>query len=70
MSGKETQGLYNCTYTEAILDRLYTDGIFRFEKGDYITVKVNFDTKGSIYAFDLFGRKEDKTVITSGGEIG
>jgi hypothetical protein len=69
MNGKETEGLYNCTFTDEILDTLYTDGIYRFQPGDYVTIKVTIDIKGSIYSFGLFGRKEDKREISYGGEV-
>ena len=60
---------YSISFTEEILEKLYRDGVYRMDSGDYITVKVIMKTQGSIYSFSLFHKKKDSLPITYGGEV-
>lgn len=60
---------YSMNFTDEILDKLYTDGIYHMNTGDYITVKVILRTKGSIYSFSPFHKKKDTLPVTFGGEV-
>lgn len=60
---------FDCIFTEDILDRLYTDGIYRFSTGDFITVRVTLRLEGSFYSFRLVGKKKDPLPISYGGEV-
>jgi hypothetical protein len=60
---------YSMSFTDEIIDKLYTDGIYRMNSGDYITVKVKIKTQGSIYSFSLFHKKKDALPVTYGGEV-
>lgn len=64
-----TKDLYSCTFTDEILDKVYTEGVYRFAKGDYITVKIRIRTGGSIYSFWLYKKGKERTPISYGGEV-
>ena len=68
-SGTMQEQLYSIRFTDEILDKLYTDGVYQMNTGDYITVKVILKTQGSIYSFSLFHSKQDALPVTYGGEV-
>ncbi len=59
----------SCNFTEEILEDLYENGVYDFAEGDYVTVKVNIRTEGSIYSMGLFRKNEGITTISYGGEV-
>ena len=69
INGKGVGQYYECCYTDKVLDELYTNGVYYFNKGDYITVKVKLHVKGSIYSFGLFRKMEGIPPVTYGGEV-
>lgn len=70
LSGDLVEQYYKCRYTDEILDKLYSDGIYNFAAGEYVTIKVTMKTEGSIYSFGLFRKREKLIPISSyGGEV-
>jgi rubrerythrin len=59
----------DCHFTDEILNELYNKEIYNFAEGDYISIKVNIRTEGSIYSMGLFRKNEGITPITYGGEV-
>ena len=67
--GEKAGDYYIMSFTEEILEKLYTVGIYYMNAGDYVSVKVTMKTQGSIYSFNLFHRKKEELPLTYGGEV-
>ncbi len=69
-SDSKTEEYYKISFTDEILDTLYTDGIYRFNSGDYITVKVIIRTRRAVLSNNLLhGMKEERKPVIYGGEV-
>ena len=64
---------FDITYTNAIIETLYEDGIFYMKQGDYFTVKVTVRNQSLRYRIqEMFTghiREKDRRSYTFGGEV-
>ena len=68
-SERMTDNYYSVTYVDDILDNLYTNGIYRFKSGDYVTVKVTRRIQGNGFTINIFHGKKEDAPVTYGGEV-
>lgn len=64
-----TEPYYRISYTDEILDSLYSKGIYRFNSGDYITVKVVIRIQGGAFSINLLHGMKERNPVTYGGEV-
>lgn len=61
---------YNCIYTNEILEELFENGIYYFNEGDYITIRITPRTSSYLQKLqNMFFATEENIIYSYGGKI-